>query len=148
MRNDDGMTPTEREVEAALAGLRPARSEISRDRVMFCGGQASVRGRARLWQGLSSALLALLLVSVLTRPVVTEQDREPQAVPRPVARASHQPIESVDQGQIEAFRQYVRTRQAVLDRGVEVLPASSGDKRDGIAPPLTRDDLAELLSST
>jgi hypothetical protein len=52
----------------------------------------------------------------------------------------------VDQQQIEAFRQYVRTRQAVLDRGVEAIPASSGRKSDGVAPPAVNDDLDDLLS--
>lgn len=146
MRNDEVMTPSERELEAALSGLRPVRSAIDRDRVMFCAGRASVRRSTRLWQGLSSALMVLLLASVLTRPFAGESERGSETVARPVVRASHRAIEPVDQGQIEAFRQYVRTRRAVLNRGVEAIEASSGRERGSIALPLTREDLDDLLS--
>lgn len=148
MRNDDGMTSAERELGAALAGLAPAQSRIDRDGVMFCAGQASVRRRSRLWQGLSSGLLILLLASILTRPVRTEVERHPEVVAEPILATSSLAIEPIDRKQLEAFRQYVRTRQAVLDRGVEAIPTSSGLKRDSVAPPLTRENLEELLSST
>jgi hypothetical protein len=140
------MTASERELEAALAGLAPARSAIDRDRVMFCAGRASVRRRTRLWQGLSSALVVLLLALALTRPFVDESKGGSETVARPVARTPYRAIEPVDQGQIEAFRQYVRTRRAVLNRGVEAIEASSGVEGDRIAPPLTRKDLDDLLS--
>lgn len=146
MRNDEGMTPSERDLQAVLAGLTPARSAIDRDRVMFCAGRASVQRRTRLWQGLSSALVVLLLASVVAGPFVGDSEGGSETVARPVARASHRAIEPVDQEQIEAFRQYVRTRRAVLNRGVEAIEASSGLERDSIAPPLTREDLDDLLS--
>lgn len=60
MQNTDGLTPMDRELEAALGGLRIAPGAISRDGVMFDAGRASARRRSRLWQG-SSAVLALLL---------------------------------------------------------------------------------------
>ena len=146
MRNDEGMTPSERELEAALAGLAPARSGIDRDRVMFDVGRFSVRRSKRLWQGLSSVLVVLLLASVLARPTLSGAERGPEVVPRSIAAVSTRSLEPVDQQQIEAFRQYVRTRQAVLDRGVEAIPASSGRKSDGVAPPAVNDDLDDLLS--
>ena len=148
MRNDDGMTPQERELEAALGGLAPARSGINRDQVMFCAGRASARRRNRLWQGLSSTLAILLLISLVSRsqPGPLEPPRE-MIVHHTLERPSR-PAARVDEDRLEAFRQYVRTRRAVLDRGVDAIPASSelGDR--DYDPPLTREHLDELLSST
>ena len=146
MRNDEGMTPSERELEAALGGLKPAPSAIDRDRVLFHAGRASVRRSTRLWQGLSSALAILLLASVLRGPFSTDSRQRPEVVARPEARVLYRPAAAVDQGQIEAFRHYVRTRRAVLDRGVEAIPASSGPEGGDIAPPVTRENLDDLLS--
>ena len=148
MRNDDGMTPLERELEAALGGLAPARSGISRDQVMFCAGRASIRRRNRLWQGLSSTLAILLLVSVVSRPRPAATEHRADTVIYNTPSLSPSLAATVDENRAEAFRQYVRTRRAVLDRGVEALPASSGLRNGSIDPPLTRDDLDELLSST
>ena len=113
---------------------------------MFDAGRFSVRRSKRLWQGLSSVLVVLLLASVLARPTLSGAERGPEVVPRSIAAVSTRSLEPVDQQQIEAFRQYVRTRQAVLDRGVEAIPASSGRKSDGVAPPAVNDDLDDLLS--
>lgn len=146
MRNDEGMTSSDRELEAALAGLAPTRPGIDRDRLMFCAGRASLRRRNHLWQGVSSAQATLLLASVLTRPVLTDGGSAPEASGLPVADVSPRSLAPVDQERIEAFRHYVRTRRAVLDRGIEAIPASSGRKSDGAAPPLTGEDLDELLS--
>jgi len=153
MRNDDGMTRLERELEAALGTLTPARTNVNRDQVMFCAGRASLRRRNRLWQGVSSTLAILLLVSVVSRSRPAQLDRPGKAIAQqkpsvlPV-NVSSLPIEPVDRQAAEAFRQYMRTRRAVLDRGVEALPASSAIGRTPVAPPLTREDLKDLLSST
>jgi len=153
MRNDDGMTPAERELEATLAGLTPASTNVSRDQVMFSAGRASVRRRNHLWQGICSILAVLLLTSIVSRSRPTVLDRPDEAIAQqrpsvlPV-NVSSIPIEPIDRQEAEAFRQYVRTRRAVLDRGVEALPASSAIGRTPVDPPLTREDLKNLLSST
>ena len=148
MRNDNGMTPLERELEAALGGLAPARSNVSRDQVMFCAGRASIRRRNRLWQGLSSTLAALLLVSIVSRPRPASLAPRPETIVHNSPSPSSRPAATVDESRAEAFRQYVRTRRAVLDRGVDALPTSSELRDRSFDPPLTRENLDELLSST
>jgi len=148
MRNDDGMTPLERELEAALGGLAPARANIDRDCVMFRAGRASVRRKNRLWQGLSSILVILLLVSIVSRPQSTPRERRADTVVYNTPSLSPSVAATVDENRAEAFRQYVRTRRAVLDQGVEALPTLSGYRGSSIDPPLTREDLKDLLSST
>lgn len=148
MRNDDGMTPLERELEAALGTLTPARTNVSRDQVMFSAGRASIRRRNRLWQGLSSTLAILLLVSVVSRSKPASQEPRPSTIAHNTPSPSSRPAATVDENRAEAFRQYVRTRRAVLDRGVEAIPTSSGYRDSSIDPPLTREDLDDLLSST
>lgn len=148
MRNDDPMTPPERELEAALGTLAPARTHISRDRLMFGAGRASVRRRSHLWQGVSSALAILLLVSLVSRPRPAALEHHLNTVADNMPALSSRPATMVDENRAEAFRQYVRTRRAVLDRGVEAIPTSSGRRNSIIEPPLTREDLDELLSST
>jgi hypothetical protein len=152
MQNTDGLMPMDRELEAALGGLYVTPATISRDRVMFDAGRASVRHRSHLWQGSSCVLALLLLISIISRPTPTapqhrlETVAQQQASVHPVARSAIS-IEPVDFERMRAFRQYIRTRRAMLDRGIEAIPASH-ETRGGSAPPLTREDIDELLSST
>ena len=148
MQNDDEMTPVEHELEAALRGLAPARPNINRDRIMFCAGRASARRRNRLWQGVSSTLAVLLLVSIVYRPRPASLASRPEIIVHNMPTPSSRPAPVVDETRAEAFRRYVRTRRAVLDRGVEAIPTSSAHRDSSIDPPLTREDLDELLSST
>jgi hypothetical protein len=153
MRNDDGMTPLERELEMALGGLTPARTAIDRDRVMFRAGQASARRRRHLWQGVSATLAILLVVSVVAnRPAseVPAPSKTVAQVPTPElpTNVASVPITQVEREAAEAFRRYMRTRRAVLEKGIEALPASPAFTRPTAEPPLTRDDLKDLLSST
>ncbi len=63
----------------------------------------------------------------------------------PATTPAFTPLDSVDRREVEAFRRYIRTRQAVLSRGIEAIPVSpaSGDGFDGT---LTRADLDDLFS--
>ncbi len=152
MRNEDGMTPLEQELEAALGGLRPAPSGLNRDGLMFEAGRTTQR-RHRFWQGLSATLAVLLAVSVVSRSRPVASQSTPKTIAR--ARANKTPAavpysqtEQVDRRASEAFRQYVNIRQAVINRGVEALPASPAMRQTTVAPPLTREDMEDLLSST
>jgi hypothetical protein len=152
MQNTDGLTPMDRELEAALGGLRIAPAAISRDGVIFDAGRASARRRSRLWQGSSCILALLLLASVVWRPTPTAPQRPAETVAQhPVdispAALSAASTQAIDSEQVRAFRRYLRMRQAVLERGVDALPAST-EIPGGIDPPLTRESLDELLSST
>ena len=152
MRNEDGMTPLEQELEAALGGLRPTPSGLSRDRLMFEAGRATQR-QHHFWQGLSATLAVLLVVSIVSRSRPVASQPTPETIARaPVQKATtvrpYPQTEPVDRHASEAFRQYVNIRQAVLDRGVEALPASPAMGQTTVTPPLTREDIEDLLSST
>lgn len=124
MQNENGLTPAERELEAALATLSPA-AAIDRDRLMFRAGQASVRSGRRLWQATAAALMVALVASVSIR-----------LTPRPSAPSSFM-VESThpaapgpstlevvvgDAGDLEHRAQYLRLTNRVLLDGVDVLP--------------------------
>ncbi|MDY0357938.1 MAG: hypothetical protein RBR19_18795 [Sedimentisphaerales bacterium] len=152
MQNTDGLTPIDRELEAALGGLRVAPATISRNRVMFDAGRASARRRSRLWQGSSCVLTVLLLASVVSRPTPTAPQRPAETVAERKADISPAALSAastpaIDAEQVRAFRRYLRMRQAVLERGIDALPGST-EIPGSIDPPLTRENLDELLSST
>ena len=148
MSNDNGLTPLEQELEAALGGLAPTQAGLNRDQVMYRAGQASIRRRNRLWQGVSSGLVILLFVSIVLRPAPTTIELRPETVAHHTPSALTKTETRIDEDRGQAFRQYVRTRRAVLERGVEVLPASKPARSSISEPPLTREDLSDLLSST
>jgi len=148
MQNDNGLTPMEQELEAALGNLAPAQAGLSRDQVMFAAGQASIRRRNRVWQGISSGLVILLLVSIVSRPTPVTVELRPETLAGNTSSVSPEAVTPIDEDRVQAFRQYVRTRRAVLERGVEVLPASKRTRSSIGEPPLTRESLNDLLSST
>ena len=153
MQNDDRLTPSERELEAVLGGLRPAHSKMNRDRVMYLAGRMSTRGQNRIWQGLSFCLVAMLVVSIVSKPRRPATEIRPEivadATPNMTGRGfSARLPEPFERRGFESFVNYVRTRRAVLDRGMEALPASRAAPPAGGEPPLTRERLIEILSST
>jgi hypothetical protein len=147
MQDNDRLTPMDKELEAALGGLKPSGAAISRDRVMFAAGQAAARRRGRVWQGVSGLLAALLLASIVWRPgpAGPVQHVETVAYESLAALPTASPPELIDRQEMEAFRRYVRTRRAVLNRGIEAIPVSPASRNASDAT-LTRDDLDELLS--
>ncbi len=148
MQNDNGLNPLERELEAALGTLAPTQVGLSRDQVMFQAGRASIRRRNRLWQGVSSGLVILLLVSIISRPEPNMIEVGPEIAAADAPGVSPAAATAIDADRGQAFRQYVRTRRAVLERGLDVLPASKPGRTPMGEPPLTREDLRDLLSST
>jgi hypothetical protein len=111
---------------------------------MYHAGQVSMHRRNRLWQGFSGVLAALLLASIVWRsvPAGPQQHLETVAYEPPAALSASEPI---DRQEVEAFRHYLRTRQAVLTHGIEALPASPV-VRDGFDGTLSREDMDDLLS--
>ena len=153
MQNDDRLTPPERELEAVLGGLRPAHSKMNRDCVMYLAGRMSTRRQNRIWQGLSFFLVAMLVVSIISKPRRPAAEVRPEivadATPNMTGRGfSARSPEPFERRRFESFVNYVRTRRAVLDRGMEALPASRATPPAGGEPPLTRERLIEILSST
>lgn len=56
MPNEERLSPADRELEAALASLRPVAPDIHPMQMMFEAGRASARTGRRVWQGLAAAL--------------------------------------------------------------------------------------------
>lgn len=153
MQDDERLTPIELELEAALSGLKPAGAGANRDRVMFLAGRASIRRRNRLWQGTCTFLAAALVASFVARP-------KPDAVPihrDPAVNVNREvrslPLASsstsdVDPAKVEAIREYVRLRRAVLEQGVDALPASTVSPKDASDSSTPYERLTKFLSST
>ena len=148
MQNHEGLTSIERELEAALAGLKPAGTGMDRDQVMFAAGRASIRRHNRIWQAIASSLAIVLLISIVSRPKPATIEIAPGSFVNHQPSLSPQQVQPVDQKRLDAFRQYVRTRRAVLNRGIEALPPSPVRRARPSEPPLTRESIDELLSST
>jgi hypothetical protein len=147
MQDDDRLTPMDKELEAALGGLKPSGAAISRDRVMFAAGQAAAHRHGRVWQGVSGLLAALLLASIVWHPgpAGPAQRVETVAYEPPAVLPTASLAEPIDRQEVEAFRRYVRTRRAVLNRGIEAIPVSPAS-RSGFDATLSREDLDDLLS--
>jgi hypothetical protein len=152
MQDETRLTPSEREIEAALGGLKPARAPMNRDRLMFCAGRMSARRQNRIWQGISVCLGIVLLLFAMNRPGTTLVDTGTDTVATdmrasvPVNTASRLHDWS-DHGRPDALTDYVRMRRAVLDRGIEALPAP-GPAPSFYDEPLTIERLKRVPSST
>ncbi len=152
MQDETRLTPSEKEIEAALGGLKPARASMNRDQLMFCAGRASARRHNRIWQVVSGFLGIVLLVSVMYRPPATVVDtgtniiasnaRESVAV-----NAAGQRRDWSDRRRPDSVADYVRMRRAVLDRGIEALPVPSPDPSFRDEPPI-EERLKRIPSST
>jgi hypothetical protein len=114
-QNLDG---AERELEAALRGLKPGPATIDPIACAFEAGRKTGARRATAWRSTAAAMSVALIVSILipmrgssSRDVPPMQNEFATVVSLP----SHTPGPT-----------YFSTRDAVLDRGVDVLPASRG----------------------
>ncbi len=120
------------EFEACLGHLRPKDPAIERDALIFRAGRASVRRRMRLWQSAAGLLLVALGVSLALslRPPPTPVERVVQVViekqtappPTPTERRMVLP-DAIEPRPFTA--DYLRTRDAVLARGLDALPQTS-----------------------
>ena len=147
MSNEEGLTPAQRELESALAAVRPARGGLNRDRVLFRAGQASARRQGLRTTGAMAVLSALLGASailfalrgaetkVVERVVYREAPEAPRVAVRPVETVAPSPAPASFASQSE----YLRLRQAVLEKGLDALPAAPASA--------TRDSLDDLLPS-
>lgn len=152
MQDDDRLTPMENELAAALAAMKPSPAATSRDHIMFTAGQATARRRSRLWQGASVLLTVALLASLVTRPkpddtqthsslIVAVNDR---VLPEPVASS---PAGAIDPARVEAFRDHMRLRRAVLEHGIDALPAPPVSPTAGTDRGTAYEQLKEFLSA-
>ena len=150
---DERLTPSEMELEAALSGLKPAGAIANRDRVMFLAGRASMRRRSHLWQGASAFLTIALIVSLLVRPKpeTSLSQRDLIVVVNDQARSlsvASDATSDVDSAKVQAYREYVRLRRAVLERGVDALPAATVAPANESTSSTSYRQLKDLLSAT
>lgn len=129
MCQEQGLNPAQRELESALARIRPIQSGLDRDLLMFNAGRATARPN-RAWQVLSGVLGILLLCAVSPRP---EQAGRPSSVqvadsgtaqigPLAGPRGEHDPSGPLT---------YLSLRDRVLEGGVEALPPDPGTGSTG-----------------
>ncbi len=130
MSNENGLTPAEIELEAALGGLQPVTVAIERDRLMYRAGQSSARRRNLAWPILSIALALMLGVSLMHQPETkTKTVKVEKLVYIPQPAPSTQPTTRMathtgqpDPYQIQAQANYVKLRDKVLTEGLDALP--------------------------
>ena len=130
MPNENGLTPAEMELEAALGGLQPVAVAIERDRLMFRAGQSSARRRNLAWPILSIALALMLGVSLLHQPEPQTQTVEVEKLvyitktAPPTQSAIHFATQASqpDPYQLQAQANYVKLRAKVLTEGLDALP--------------------------
>jgi len=126
MQDRTDLTPAERELEAALGRLHPARPGIDRDELMFRCGQASVRRGGRFWPGLAAVLALCLGLSLAIRPAPREVERIVRVAAEPAAEMVRRrvPPVPVDLGHWTPLPDdgYIRLREKVLARGLDALP--------------------------
>jgi hypothetical protein len=140
-----------KELESALGALQPAGAAHVRDNLFFQAGAAHGRRRAWVWPGISAALLACLTISLVTRPADQMAERvvyvtvpsaqaalAQPAQPNAIARYEMPTVQD-----IKALRQQAasfKLRQAVLEKGLDALPAASAGGSGG-----PRQDTNELM---
>ncbi len=159
MPNQDDLSPGERELEAALAGLHAAAPSINRDELMFRAGQRSARRRTRAWQTAAVCLGLSTGLAILYPPAPREVPRTvyvsiPPApspgwpVPGPVqANPAATELAGTGSSPIRLGNPlppdgYLRVRNAVLARGLDALPSLSfASHRGSDESPLTEESL-------
>jgi hypothetical protein len=128
-QNDDiGLTPAERELQAALAGLAPARADrVDPLAAAFAAGRTASRREARTWRSAAAVMLVIgaggWLTAAATRSAAHTPTRpdgsmlvvksEHPAAPQHPQRPEPAPAQS-----------WLMLRGAALDTGLERLPAS------------------------
>lgn len=140
MNDEQMLTPTEREFEAALGGLRPSSATIDRDRMMFIAGQRSMRrwSGSRVWP----AMTAMLTVACVWLATVRVGDVVTDGTPSwPTMTMSE--IDQEDHDRWVGQASYVKLRNEVLAHGLDALPEPAvGSKRS--YQPLTVEGLLEM----
>jgi hypothetical protein len=139
--DEPALTPGEREVERALAGLTPAAAGMSREEMLFEAGRASAAGTRRrgspwMWQVGCLALACVAAWGVLRPARVVENTvvvERPAAVEKNQTAAVVRPAVAGDAAapavaMYAAFPQgsYLQMRNEVLTRGVSAVKVDRG----------------------
>jgi hypothetical protein len=120
-RDDEQLSGGERELEAALRGLKPGATSVDPVACAFEAGRTAGARRVTAWRSTTAALSLALIVSILIPArSATRSSRENATIG---GYATVLPLPRTNQPT------YFSTRDAVLDRGVDVLPASTGSAK-------------------
>ena len=119
--DDEQLSGGERELEAALRGLKPGATSVDPVVCAFEAGRTAGARRVTAWRSTTAALSLALIVSILIPArSPTRSSRENATIG---SYATVMPLPRTNQPT------YFSTRDAVLDRGVDVLPASTGSAK-------------------
>jgi hypothetical protein len=130
MREEERLNEMEREAEAALSALRPARPAFDVQRVAIEAARRSALRQVWLWRGIAAALGTGLVLALVLRPSPRTVEKyvyipPPEAVPQQVAQrpvrsevAPTIPFELLTRGGTD----YLSIRDDVLVLGVRGLP--------------------------
>jgi hypothetical protein len=129
-RNDDiGLTPAERELEAALAGLAPARADrVDPLAAAFTAGRTASRREARAWRSAAAVMLVIGAGGWLTAAAMRSGAHPPT---RPdgsmlLVKSEHPaaPQQHAKRPEPAPAQSWLMLRGAALDSGLERLPPS------------------------
>ena len=126
LEDEPDLTPADRELEAALRGLRPASAGVDAVAIAYAAGAASARRALFRWRAVAAGLALALGASIVVtavQPRASEPTiaQAPEREPLQAVAAATYPPESV------GAAAYLRLRDNVLDRGLDALtsPAPS-----------------------
>ena len=128
------LSPAERELESALAGLSPSTANTMnqrRDELMFRAGARSSRRTLRIWQ---SAVVLLALYSGLTIFIPTEPAHQVLIVRSPVTQSTVEPVIAASTT-LRSPYSLASLHRLVLEGGIDAMPADVDLKnRDAPGP--------------
>jgi hypothetical protein len=111
----DDLSGEDRELEAALSGLRPAASQVDALACAFDAGQTRAARALRFWRGASGLLAAMLAVAIVLPVPPARRASSSSVAERP--SGSNAPAE---------LAAYYAIRDDVMNRGPDALPAALG----------------------
>jgi hypothetical protein len=120
MKNEDSLSPEERDLEAVLARLQPAKTAIDRDRLMFLAGRRSVRRYGWMWPSIAALLAVALTVSLATRPGT--KPAEPFGYVLQDSPTPTDPFTPSGPSMGPSKFSYTQMRHVILDQGIDALP--------------------------
>jgi hypothetical protein len=126
MSDERPLSAAERELEAALGALRPSTARIDRDQLMFeAGRQSGCRRGPVVWQVLSGALAAALVMSVSLHRTPREVERVVYVTTPAAQRAPDVPTVAMDvndrRAEGPAKASYFVLRGRLLDGGTDAI---------------------------
>jgi hypothetical protein len=158
MHEENELTPAQRELEEALAGLDPTSMSVNRDQMMFQLGRSTGVQLKRGWQIATVLMFGALLLTNAVEPVPTPTNpdgfvkkiEEPVKKPQVIVKETIDEVPSATPTVFTSFvnenasnpNSYMRLRDAVLNDGVGALPSAGESKTSDSA---SRGDLIRLL---